>query len=526
MNPSQKKQKVKQASSASKKTNQVQKKTITIRRANPNPMFKAPSQNYQRQVDQFMVNKDYSRAVSRYLRNTLVPMHAMPGPAVAGATSGSTMLQTNVNIIPNSTNDGALFFTNHPKVPILQSVYTGTSTTFQSGTAPFVNLKDASKVSVGGEWFIEPTSSKIIPITVVNNPQFERESPIGNFIPGALTFSTALTSATVTMTNNTAASINFTVALWRRNQSTGAFVLDKSLAFSIAAGNTTPSTITPTDPTHAEWVIAITLLSLADGTVLQVTPTDLSIIVPAGYSWQPFNWMGTTSGTGATDNWFGTCTNVRVLMASLLLSNYTAEIYKSGQLSVCRMLHGQLHTVPTDPNEIIDWMTNNPTEIKNTAMQLKEGCYVPYIPSKIQDLEFKPRFEAAGDLSSNVQLLSQIIKTIFTNSSGWLIAWKVSDDSQFTPELKGLLTMVIEGVSNEQIVPQVRTPHIQELWTDWLAFIVTPAIIQENPKHIKALYNKVNAFVRDPDNRATIKKYGKHLLTATEVIGGLALGLL
>lgn len=506
------------------KPRQAKSKTQVItkpRRPRPQAVsqqMQRPAANLRAQADQYASNRNHSRAVSRYLKNTLVPQQAMCGPAIAGTTSGATMIKTDVPLVKNPTNDGALFFTNHPKVPILQSVYDDGALAFNSATQPAL-ATNGEDVSIGPEYYTT-ASGALLPVRIEDTPQFVREGGVaGTFTRGALVVTTKPSQVVFNMKNNGAVTQSFTFKAWRRSNGV-AFVLDSQSTVAANAGGTVNFTLNIVESVMADWVFTIVATGIASW--VGITPTTLTINTTGAYSWSPVPWLGSTPGTIATDNWWNSCPQTRVLIASALLSNYTSTIYKGGQLSACTVRNGQLPECPSDPTALISWMTNNPTTIKNTSMQLSEGCYVPYVPQELEDLQFKRKLYGSGDLRANPNMIKPVLLDLFKQSGGYVIAWKQSDDLQFSPELKVVVTMVLEGISNEQIIPQRKTPHITELWTDWMGYIVGPDLIQENPKHIKQLYNKVATFVKNPENQALIRKYGNRIITGVEIAAGVA----
>lgn len=464
---------------------------------------------YKQYTQEFIDLNNYSKAVEQELLNTLVPERAAQGPSIGSGLSGATKISTQIDLQHNSGNDGALFFTNNPRVPLLQLLQHGAEKFLTPDHTCGGPCQQDILQSLGSDIYYD--SEVIVPVAVENSNQFKIRQSTG-WVDKCLVVKCDLKEVRFDFQNPNGATIQYSLQIWKRTAETGPFNLDAQTTVSVAGGANSVTTLAATNPALANWVFVLTTIGTGVGALIDTYYINTYPTINPSYAWQPVHFLGSIAGTEVTNSWYQTCTEVRVLLASFLLSNYSAELYKNGQLSICKVLKGQLRKLTPEPKSLVAWMAKNPEINKRTMLHLNKGGYSPYLPTEWDDYEFHEPI---------TQLTPALVDT--SRAQGFLFAWTANDSADMAPELKSRISMIIEGKSDEQIVPMRPIPHSLELWNAWTQFLSNKITISENPSHISNMWKSVKAFMKDEGNQQIIKKVGKGLFEAAVAAAPLLL---
>ena len=459
-------------------------------------------------VREFAQSKNYSKAVERYLMQTISNTKAMRGPAFAGVNSSTSHVTQQFSIPPNASGSGALFMTNNPIFPLLSLTQLPDDNTeyYSSGNSSSVPLLTDEQLCLAANYVVN--GEHLIYFEFANSDFFTMNfgtptSQIGR--AGWLTCDAKTIAAVVN--NSAGSSQSVTGKYWFRYDSNSNWTQISTQTQTIAAGANFNFTVSP-DNGLGQYTFSLSTTISTESILFN----GFTWTFNGGYAWKPIGLLGRSPNTNTIKSYYDKSTQNRVIFMDLLLSNFSAEMFKNGNFSSAQVLPGGFKQLSTNPQQLLSYCSTLPSIQKVNNQQFSKGAHVPYFPCNLHELEFKETVSQNNFDTKDLQV------------QGWLIVWETNDSPDMLPNLKAVLQMSIEFVCSEQILDLESCPHILQLWTEWLAFRSRHCLISENPAHIKKAYQAVRKFMSE--NKDTIYKAGKILAQTAIEIAPLALALI
>lgn len=214
-----------------------------------------------------------------------------------------------------------------------------------------------------------------------------------------------------------------------------------------------------------------------------------------------------------------TMKDIKVLGAGILVSNTTAEMFKSGTIYARQLM---TDTVWYDGLGDVDAYTETNTRMNNGGTPMEKGLYAIGIPCSVDSLELKPAVNSIdyeAGLSAPSSYTTWTYRPFCTGGGVQVLFAPVADQASVTTMNADLLTHIMRGLeftgSSQMVL--VAEPVLARMVTEMVLDELQRApLFFENPLH----FSDIRRFLSNAGswawrNRAMIAGVASHLLART-----------